>query len=76
MLAVAGGLLIAGESPPTRLALVAVVGVIALAGIALFSITWAESADPYSLRRGRLGTALLLVELEAPERAVLPVFGP
>ena len=45
MLAVAGGLLIAGESPPTRLALVAVVGMIALAGVALLSITWAESAD-------------------------------
>ena len=37
---------------------------------------WAESADPFSLRRGRLGTALLLIELEAPERAVLPVLGP
>ena len=45
MLAVAGGLLIAGEGPPTRLALVAVVGVTALAGVALLSITWAESAD-------------------------------
>ena len=38
--------------------------------------TWAETADPFSLRRGRLGTALLLVELETPERAVLPVLGP
>jgi serine/threonine-protein kinase len=34
---------------------------------------WPEGADPFSLRRGPLGTALLLIELEAPECAVLPV---
>lgn len=33
---------------------------------------WKEGADPFSLRKGSLGTALLLVELEAPERALLP----
>jgi hypothetical protein len=36
---------------------------------------WPE-AGPIGLRRGPLGTALLLVELEVPECAVLPMFGP
>lgn len=37
---------------------------------------WRGEPDPFSLRKGPLGNALLLVELEAPERATLPVFGP
>jgi serine/threonine-protein kinase len=34
---------------------------------------WSDPTDGLSLRNGPLGTALLLIELEAPERAVLPV---
>ncbi len=39
------------------------------------AVQWRGRPGSRSLRTGTLGTALLLVELEAPERTVLPMFG-
>ena len=42
----------------------------------LAAAQWHERPGSIDLRTGSLGTALLIAELEAPERAVLPIFGP
>jgi O-Antigen ligase len=53
ILGVAWGLLMAGQSPPGRLAVIALAGLVALAAVALLSITWAESIDNALTGAGR-----------------------
>ena len=48
------GLLLAGQRPPGKLAMVALAGLVALASISLLSITWAESVDNALTGAGRV----------------------